>query len=133
MPPDMLTDFLEAREVFPDSPRASAALLRLAVQKLCIHLGEEGKNLNNDVAALVRKGLPVTYQQALDTARVTGNNAVHPGELSGGDTAAIARSLFDIVNWTVEATVTRPDAIAREYAKLPAGAKRAVQERDGRS
>lgn len=36
-------DFDEARAVFPASPRAAAALLRLCVQKLCKQLGMPGK------------------------------------------------------------------------------------------
>jgi Domain of unknown function (DUF4145) len=133
MPPELRVDYMEARLVFADSPRASAALLRLAVQKLCIHLGEPGKNLNADIGSLVRKGLPTHIQQALDSVRVVGNNAVHPGELIADDSEGVARALFDIVNWAVEAMIARPEQIAETYAKLPPAAKDAVQKRDGKS
>jgi len=33
---DIKKDYLKAANIFTDSPRASAALLRLALQKLCI-------------------------------------------------------------------------------------------------
>lgn len=36
MPDDVLLDFDEAREIVAFSPRGAAALLRLAIQKLCI-------------------------------------------------------------------------------------------------
>ena len=113
-----------------DSPRASAALLRLVIQKLCVHLGEPGENLNDDIGALVSKGLPVHIQQALDSVRVIGNNSVHPGEMSPEDTTEVARALFDIVNWVTEAMITRPAKIELTYKKLPTGAKDSVKRRD---
>ncbi|HWS85132.1 MAG TPA: DUF4145 domain-containing protein [Ktedonobacteraceae bacterium] len=81
MPEDVAKDFNEARSVFSGSPRSSAALLRLAVQKLCKCLGQSGKKINDDIAALVKAGLTPRVQKALDIVRVIGNNAVHPGEI----------------------------------------------------
>jgi len=75
MPDDVRLDYVEARDVVVRSPRSAAALLRLAVQKLTIDLGENGKNLNEDIGRLVKKGLPPRIQQALDAVRVIGNNA----------------------------------------------------------
>ena len=42
---------------------------------------QKGENLNADVAKLVKKGLPVDVQQALDAVRVIGNEALHPGQM----------------------------------------------------
>ena len=39
----------------------------------CGHLGESGKNINDDIAALVKKGLNLMIQQSLDVVRVIGN------------------------------------------------------------
>jgi len=55
LPADCLEDYREAATILHDSPRGSAALLRLVIQKLCKHLGEEGRDINADIAALVKK------------------------------------------------------------------------------
>ena len=131
MPEEVLADFNEARMVFDASPRAAAALLRLSIQKLCVHLGCPGRDLNSDIATLVAKGLPGHVQMALDSVRVIGNNSVHPGEMNVRDDPEVAKSLFDYVNWIVDAMILRPRRIAEGYSKLPGGAREAVARRDG--
>jgi hypothetical protein len=105
-------------------------LLRLCVQKLCEHLGEPGKNINDDVASLVKKGLPVEVQQALDIVRVTGNNAVHPGQMDLKDDPEMVGGLFALVNLVAEIMISRPKAIQEAYAKLPQSALDNIAKRD---
>lgn len=130
MPPDVVTDYREAMTVVGDSPRAAAALLRLAIQKLCKVLGEPGKNINDDIGSLVKKGLPPEVQQALDIVRVVGNNAVHPGELSATDVASVSASLFELVNYIVEDRVARPKKLTSMFSGLPGAAKAGIASRD---
>jgi hypothetical protein len=97
LPQEVKLDFEEARNILAKSPRGAAALLRLAVQKFCKCLGEKGDNINQDIGELVKKGLPVGIQQALDAVRVVGNNAVHPGQIDITDDPETAARLFELV------------------------------------
>ena len=130
LPVACIEDYNEARDIVARSPRASAALLRLILQKLLAELGEIGKNINDGIGSLVAKGLPVQVQQALDFCRVIGNNAVHPGEIEIKDNPEIAHSLFEMINFIVEDRITRPNKVAGLYNILPKGALKAVQKRD---
>jgi hypothetical protein len=132
MPEDVKADFSEARNIVGRSPRAACALLRLAVQKLMVALGEKGKDLNDDIKNLVAKGLPTKLQKALDSVRVIGNEAVHPGTLDLKDDAATANAIFSLVNTVVDIMVTQPKEIDEIYSKLPESKKEAIAKRDGK-
>jgi Domain of unknown function (DUF4145) len=130
MPIDTVIDFNEACEVLARSPRSSAALLRLVIQKLCKHLGQPGKNIDEDIGVLVRKGLSRRIQQALDSVRVFGNNAVHPGQLDLRDDQETALTLFSLVNFIVEEMIARPRQVEEIYNRIPEGARRHIEQRD---
>ncbi len=133
LPEGIKNDYNEAKDIVNISPRGAAALLRLAIQKLCIHLGEKGKNINEDIASLVKKGLPQTMQQALDSVRVVGNNAVHPGTIDLNDKIEIAYALFGFVNIICEVLISQPKKIQEFYEKnVPIGAKNGIEKRDGK-
>jgi hypothetical protein len=120
----------EAQAIFSKSPRGAAALLRLAIQKLTVELGESGSNLDNDIGNLVKKGLPVRIQQALDGVRVIGNEAVHPGQIDINDNPEIALSLFTLVNLIIENMITRMKKVDELYKLLPDAKKEHIEERD---
>lgn len=130
LPEDVIADYMEAREIASASPRAAAALLRLCIEKLCAHLGGEGKSINHAIGDLVQKGLPVQVKQALDVVRVVGNNAVHAGQLSSDDVAAVSTSLFGLINLIVENQIAQPKAMQALYDALPQPAKDGVARRD---
>jgi hypothetical protein len=133
LPDDIMMDYVEAGQIIKSSPRGAAALLRLCVQKLCKHLGEPGKNINTDIASLVRKGLDARVQKMLDTLRVFGNSAVHPGELDIKDDRPTADRLFVLVNMIADIMISQPKAIAEMYGKIGTGQISAIEKRDGES
>jgi len=127
---DIQKDYQEAASILQKSPRGAAALLRLAIQKLMVQLGEKGKDLNTDIANLVKKGLPIKVQQSLDALRVIGNEAVHPGELDLRDDQKTAEQLFKLVNFITEKMITEPKEIEEIYNKIPDSKKQQIEKRN---
>lgn len=130
LPEEVAADYSEAGDIVNASPRGAAALLRLVIQKLCRHLGELGKNINDDIASLVKKGLDPRVQQMLDVVRVIGNNAVHPGEIDLRDDRETAERLFVLVNLITDIMIAQPKAIQDMYGKLGSGPLEAIAKRD---
>lgn len=131
MPEDIIEDFEEARNIVELSPRGAVALLRLIIQKLCMYLGEKGDNINSDISNLVKKGLPEKMQMALDSVRVVGNNAVHPGKIDLKDDKETAYKLFHFVNIIAELLISQPKQIDEFYNfKIPEASREAIKERD---
>lgn len=129
LPNSVKNVYSEAASISSKSPRGAAALLRLAVQVLCKELGEGGENINNDIANLVSKGLPKRVQQALDIVRVTGNNAVHPGQIDVDDPGTVEK-LFELINVIAEYTISMPTRIKTLYDALPQTTRDQIEKRD---
>ena len=129
---DIKEDYMEARSVLSRSPRGAAALLRLALQKLCKQLGESGRDINSDIANLVKKGLRPSIQKALDIVRVTGNESVHPGVLDMKDNREVALKLFELVNLIADVMISEPKRVDELYETVvPDEKKKAIAGRDG--
>lgn len=127
---DIQKDYLEAANIFSDSPRSAAALLRLALQKLCKQLGEKGNNINDDIGELVKKGLNPQIQKSLDSLRVAGNNAVHPGQINLSEESEKVLRLFELLNFIAEKMISEPKEINTFYEGLPETSKVAIEVRD---
>ncbi len=124
------SNYNEAAEILSKSPRGAAALLRLCIQMLCKDLGQVGKNINKDIAELVKIGLPIKVQQALDYVRVVGNNAVHPGRMDLNDNADIAIRLFSLINLIADVMISQPNEIDKLYKTLPESNLKSIDKRD---
>jgi|TARA_R110002020_G_scaffold93286_4_gene225132 hypothetical protein len=131
MPDNVLKLYREAASIHSKSPRGAAALLRLAIQVLTKELGEAGNNINADIGNLVKKGLPIIVQQSLDIVRVTGNDAVHPGQIDTDNPDTVSQ-LFKLINVIVEYMIDLPKRVGGIYESLPEGKKEGIEKRDGK-
>ena len=131
MPESVKQLYVEAGLIYNKSPRAACALLRLAIDRLCNELGETDKDINKNIGALVKKGLPQSVQQALDVVRVVGNKAVHPGQISFDvDDKGTAMMLMRLINIIVERMISEPNEIDSLYQGLPESVKKSIENRD---
>jgi hypothetical protein len=131
LPAALKSDYMEAREIFNASPRGAAALLRLVIQKLMPALGEAGKDINTDIGELVKKGrINPRTQKMLDSVRVIGNEAVHPGVLDVRDNRELASSLFSLVNLIMFEAVTYDKYVDGIYQQLPENKRKGIEDRD---
>jgi len=133
MPEDVKALYLEASEVARVSPRAAAALLRVAVETLVNDLQPGSNNLFQKIGDLVKDGLDARVQQAMDMLRVTGNDAVHPVQtivLESSEEAGLVPGLFEMLNFIVEQVVDRQAHIDRLFSQLPASVRQGIEDRD---
>lgn len=131
MPEEVKKLYMEASSICHRSPRATCALLRLAIEVLCNQLGAEGDTVSAKIATLVRRGLSTELQQALDVVRVVGNNAVHPGQIAFDvDDENTALMLFNLINIIVQRLISEPTTIKTLFDSLPDAAKAHVTHRD---
>lgn len=129
-PEDIAQIFEEARAVFSISPKASAALLRLALEKLVYQLAGQHGSINDAIKSLVKKGLPERVQKAMDVLRVTGNKALHAGTIDLTDDQKVANSLFAVFNLIVEDQITKVKQVNLLFEMLPEDEKQKIEKRD---
>ena len=134
MPEDVKRDYEEAARIFEKSPRGSAALLRLGLQKLCRNLGKKGENINTDIRELSSDGvLAPNVIKVADTVRITGNNAVHPGEMSEADFDYVASKLFKLLNFIVKKAITEPKELKSLYDMIPEKPRKSAENTDAKN
>jgi len=134
MPEDVKQDYEEAARIFSKSPRGAAALLRLGLQKLCKHLGEDGKNIHDDIRSLAKKNtVPPLVIDVADAVRITGNNAVHPGTMSDEDFDFVASKMFDLLNFIVKKGISEPKELEHILNRTPEAPRLAAKAKDAKA
>jgi hypothetical protein len=131
MPEEARDLYDEARDIAGRSPRAAAALLRVALQSIVDELRPGSDSLDKKIGGLVAAGLSPEVQRAMDALRIIGNNAVHPSEVRLHEDQSSLTALFQLLNVIIEQTVGRQRMIDAMYSALPDTARAAIERRDG--
>lgn len=131
MPENIKEIYEEASLILGDSPRASCALLRLALQELMKYLKEniqiynglKNRNISEDIKEIINIGnfyqeQKEMLEEAMNSIRLVGNKASHPSELDINDNSEIANILFEMINFIVGEIITKPKEREERLNKL---------------
>lgn len=132
IPDDIRELYNEASSILELSPKGACAILRLALQKLCNRLAgvdEKGK-IDSAIKKLVENGLPSKLQKAMDTVRIVGDEAVHPGEIMIDDNKQLAVAMFSLINIIIEKMIIEPKEIDSLYNMMPEHKIEGINNRD---
>lgn len=132
MPEDIKALYNEARSIVELSPKGSCAIIRLALQKLCNRLAgqDEKKKIDGAIKKLVENGLPESTQKAMDSIRILGDEAVHPGQININDNKELAVAMFKMMNIIVEKMILEPKKIDELYQLMPKDKIEGIKNRD---
>jgi hypothetical protein len=114
MPPQIRELYEEARGVLPASPRASAALLRVALEGLLEEAGYRQGRLADRLQKAYEDGkLSASTYKAAETLRYAGNAAVHyePWKINpsqGEEDREMVYRLFVFINDITEELIAKP-------------------------
>lgn len=118
-------DFVEACEVLPFSPKASAALSRRNLQTIIRDkAGVTGRDLNAEIQTLVDSGrVPTHISEGLHAVRQIGNFAAHPiKSTSTGEIVDVeegeAEWNLDVIESLFDFYFVQPEIAARRKAEL---------------
>ncbi|WP_227590981.1 DUF4145 domain-containing protein [Acinetobacter schindleri] len=120
MPGNVKKLYIEAALIFELSPRSAAALIRLALEKLCHHLDVKRKNIKESIEELAKQQIiPIKVAQAADNIRLIGNANVHPGIICDEVLEDINPAIFTYINLIVDYAITKPKEIDEINALFP--------------
>lgn len=133
MPDEVKKLYRESAQILSISPRAAAALLRLGLQILLGAVGGNGKNINDDIGKIVKSGVELETQKALDTLRVLGNNGAHPGEIKLDEDPGLVIKMYELMNYITDRLITQKNQINELFEGLPEGIKDQIKSRDSKN
>ena len=91
---------------------------------------DEKKKIDGAIKKLVEEGLPSTLQKAMDTVRIVGDEAVHPGEINVDDNKELAIAMFRLMNIIIEKMIVEPKEIDNLYNLMPDNKLQGIENRD---
>ena len=133
MPDEVKKLYRESAQILSISPRAAAALLRLGLQMLLSVVGGDGKNINDDIGKIVKLGVELETQKALDLLRVFGNNGAHPGEIKLDEDPDLVIKMYELMNYITDRLITQKNQINELFEGLPEGIKDQIKSRDSKN
>jgi hypothetical protein len=95
-------DLEEAATILNEFPRGATALMRVCIQKLVPLLEDNGKELNQRVSSLVRKGLEMEMQQAKEVLQVLRSDPVQLSPLESQADRETALRFLDSLKEVLE-------------------------------
>ena len=125
--------YIEAGEVFIDSPRASGALMRLALEQLLQEINKNDLKLNENVRKLIEFGVPHQLIKALTILRVNGNDIMHTGEIKILQKKEDVLYLFELFNMIVEELIIRPKRLNESYGKIPEIIRKQIEDDENKN
>lgn len=109
LPEEVKKIYGEAASILQKSPRAAAALLRLAIDVLCDEQNCKGKNLYEKIQRLGEKNVELhEVIEAMDAVRLVGNAGAHPGAIQINENPKIVAGMFELINYVAEKLITAP-------------------------
>lgn len=128
--PEKIKDiYIEAGKVLMDSPRASGALIRLALELLLQHVNKNNLGLNENVKELIKSNIPEDLIKAMTILRVNGNDIMHTGEIKILEKEEEVAYLFDLFNMIVEEMITRPKKLNESYKRIPESIRKEIENK----
>ncbi|MDL4975414.1 DUF4145 domain-containing protein (plasmid) [Enterococcus faecalis] len=124
--------FEEAVSILDLSPRASSALTRLALEKLCDYFGATSKNLNDKIQELIDNGLDPQIAAIFDGIRIFGNDGIHDTgliDLNEIDSESNSETLLNMFNYIVEELITRERKRNEFVSSIPESKKQQIEKR----
>ena len=128
-PPNVRCESEEASQTLEASPRGAAALLRIAIEKVCEELGVSGEGPTDDIAFFVREDVDARVQKVLDAAQIIESNTMRPGQIGLGEDRATAETLSGLVNLICEKMIMEPRHLQEVYTKVREGARTTMEQR----
>ena len=125
--------YIEAGKVLIDSPRASGALMRLALEQLLQEINKNDLKLNENVRKLIEFGVPHQLIKALTILRVNGNDIMHTGEIKILQKKEDVLYLFELFNMIVEELIIRPKRLNESYGKIPEIIRKQIEDDENKN
>lgn len=134
LPDEIKVIYDQAGKTMSISVGASAALSRVCLEQLLIHLGYEKGSVNDKIGEVIKDNM-VSSQTAkmLDTIRHFGNTGAHTGTINLNESEGIAQYILTSINTVVDELITKPKQVDSFFNLLPEKVRESIKNRDTKS